>query len=378
MTKNFWQKNHVWIIGLLVLALTLTITWFYSFNVQCHICNCQFTANNFRSTIFGTSLAIAISSLCAGGFFGFLFGVPKTGNGAEGETADTNGVVHNNNLSQISDWLTKIIIGAAITQLGPIKDFLIDLKDGLAPALGGGSVAGLYGLSLASAYFLMGFVFNYLFSSLGYFRLIKGLTAKETAQETLEEQTRRNAEAIRLSSASMHELQDFTPTDEANMFAAIKDSSEMTKTLIFEKARDYRDGMSLKEALTLTGPDAHHQKKMEGVSRVFKALVITGDGKNHRYHAQLGYCLLEMDKLQLKDCIKHLETAIALRDEQKEKGAFRFYELALAKAYILQGDPLVHNKIEELLAKAGGEPSAAQAIAHDVLINDWCKPQKPG
>ena len=42
----------------------------------------------------------------------------------------------NTNLEQISDWLTKILVGVGLVQLGAIIDSLGDLADFLGPALG--------------------------------------------------------------------------------------------------------------------------------------------------------------------------------------------------------------------------------------------------
>ena len=61
-------------------------------------------------SIFGVALVLAWGAFSLGGVLGFLFGIPRTS-----EAAATRGVelqhLPNTNLEQISDWLTKVLIG---------------------------------------------------------------------------------------------------------------------------------------------------------------------------------------------------------------------------------------------------------------------------
>ncbi len=70
----------------------------------------------------------------SGGVIGILFGIPKviTGNptGTPPSTAETQKIIsrslqENTNLSDISDWLTKIIIGASLVQLKEIPPYIM-------------------------------------------------------------------------------------------------------------------------------------------------------------------------------------------------------------------------------------------------------------
>jgi hypothetical protein len=84
-------------------------------------------------------LMVSVASLVSGGFLGFLFGVPRAlaaraGEGGQGERATRYGA--NTNLEQISDWLTKILLGAGLTQLGNIGQEFRRLVSAIAPAVG--------------------------------------------------------------------------------------------------------------------------------------------------------------------------------------------------------------------------------------------------
>ncbi len=65
-----------------------------------------------------TAAMWAFACLCAGGFVGFLFGIPRFAPQSERESAvaaraatRSGGWQSNSNLVEISDWLTKIIVG---------------------------------------------------------------------------------------------------------------------------------------------------------------------------------------------------------------------------------------------------------------------------
>jgi hypothetical protein len=96
----------------------------------------------------GTLFAVAFGSL--GSLVGFLFGIPRTlqsGSNAIG-TSSTFGAQDskdgdnyhqevNTNLEQISDWLTKILVGVGLTQLQNIPSKLMRLAAYFQPGIGG-------------------------------------------------------------------------------------------------------------------------------------------------------------------------------------------------------------------------------------------------
>jgi hypothetical protein len=112
-----------------------------------------------------TALVIGSSAFLAGGFTGFLFGIPRTIT-APGPNPST-GVTQfqgNTNLEQVSDWLTKIIVGVGLVQIGRIIPALSRLSESMKAPLGGQASSGAFGLGLAIANALMGFFFFYLWA----------------------------------------------------------------------------------------------------------------------------------------------------------------------------------------------------------------------
>jgi hypothetical protein len=122
--------------------------------------------------IFGGGLMIAIAALTVGVCLGFLFGIPRTlqGNaapppptppGAGAAAAPHLGV--NTNLEQISDWLTKIIIGLGLINLEKFPAKVRSLITQIAPTVGG-----QYGFALAIVlgFSICGFMVGYLLTRL--------------------------------------------------------------------------------------------------------------------------------------------------------------------------------------------------------------------
>ena len=96
--------------------------------------------------VFGTGSLMAFAFSALGGFFGFLFGIPRTSQegsgsppgqaaGSAGSASDRKGLGVNTNLEQISDWLTKIIVGVGLGELTRIPGKLVDLATFFKPGL---------------------------------------------------------------------------------------------------------------------------------------------------------------------------------------------------------------------------------------------------
>jgi hypothetical protein len=116
-----------------------------------------------RWSVFGTALAIGSSAYFTGGIVGFLFGVPRTVQG----TTLSKGITQyrgNTNLEQVSDWLTKIIVGIGLVQIGHIVPALSKFAESMKAPLGGLPSSGAFGLGLAISYALLGFFYFYFWS----------------------------------------------------------------------------------------------------------------------------------------------------------------------------------------------------------------------
>lgn len=84
----------------------------------------------------GTALLIGFACFCIGAFVGFLFGIPRIVSSSNSSLDETskNLIFHNDNLVQISDWLTKIIVGVGLTQIANLPEKLNALGQYLGPS----------------------------------------------------------------------------------------------------------------------------------------------------------------------------------------------------------------------------------------------------
>ncbi|MGW3963772.1 hypothetical protein ACWED2_28425 [Amycolatopsis sp. NPDC005003] len=111
-------------------------------------------------------LMVSAAAFVSGGFLGFLFGVPKI---LATRTADdsrsgarTSGYAANTNLEQISDWLTKILLGAGLTQIGSLGREFGALVGVIAPAVRPGGTAVAFVGAMLISFGVGGFIAGWL------------------------------------------------------------------------------------------------------------------------------------------------------------------------------------------------------------------------
>lgn len=149
--------------------------------VACVVYSAQLERSLFASVL-ATSLIVACASAVAGAMLGFLFGIPRGARAESQATAGSQpvpetrsgvdqprtavGVRSNTNLEDISDWLTKILVGVGLTQLPAIADAGRNLAVALRQPLGGTDSSGAFGLGLAVTFLATGFLIGYLWTRL--------------------------------------------------------------------------------------------------------------------------------------------------------------------------------------------------------------------
>jgi hypothetical protein len=121
----------------------------------------------------GTGIAVAAAALLIGGLqqpsSAPAGGSPENPNGpgaSSGATVERRDYQANTNLEQISDWLTKILVGVGLTQVREIGDKLHTLSGAVATALGDTRGNRSFALSLILLYLVVGFLFSYLWTRL--------------------------------------------------------------------------------------------------------------------------------------------------------------------------------------------------------------------
>jgi hypothetical protein len=118
--------------------------------------------------IFSVLALVGLASWLGGSLLGFLFGVPRFQAG-EAPNQDGSRIVPNTNLEQVSDWLTKIIIGATLVQLRDLSTGLVTLARAIGADLGAPASSTAAG-AVILFFFFAGFMWGYLWCSLRIFR----------------------------------------------------------------------------------------------------------------------------------------------------------------------------------------------------------------
>jgi hypothetical protein len=116
-----------------------------------------------RWSVFATAVITGSCSFLAGGLVGLLFGIPRSALGSAG-TTPTGRYQANSNLVEVSDWLTKIIVGVGLVQIGRLEPALSRLAANLKSPLGAQPSSAAFGMALVIANVLLGFLFFYLWS----------------------------------------------------------------------------------------------------------------------------------------------------------------------------------------------------------------------
>jgi hypothetical protein len=128
--------------------------------VVCYSASGDIEGGSTFLSVLAVGLAAAAAALVAGALFGFLFGLPRTldRSGSKAHLAP------NTNLDQISDWLTKILVGLGLVQLGKVTHGVGTIAGSLAPGLGNGSGAKAFASTLliysAGDGFLLGYIWT--------------------------------------------------------------------------------------------------------------------------------------------------------------------------------------------------------------------------
>lgn len=106
--------------------------------------------------------------LCLGGLLGFLFAIPRylvqDASSRASPNSESFGIRYdpNDNLVQISDWLTKILVGVGLTQITKVPEFLERFGEYFGQSLGdsGKSVS----ITILILFSISGFLFGYIWT----------------------------------------------------------------------------------------------------------------------------------------------------------------------------------------------------------------------
>jgi tetratricopeptide (TPR) repeat protein len=342
--------------------------------------------------VLGTGLLLAGSALLGGALLGFLFGIPRSlqqqgaveAPPAEGASASGQGASGrsaygaNTSLEQISDWLTKILVGVGLTQLSSLPSSLTQFADFAIPGLGGFETSGVFAVALLIYFVTCGFLMSYLWTRLklgkafGEADALAAIRGEiETAvvselQKKAQGQLAIDYEALQLTEKQL----ESGDVPQAELDKAFRGTSDIYRTHIYQLASKARSD---------NWREPEKKKKMERTIPIFRALIAT-DAKpeKERYHqnyAQLGFALAEAAPPDYPNAIAALDKAIDLRGSPETHG-YLWNEFVRAKCL---ADPKSHDPetkervLKDLRVALKLWPDLAGVVRDDERLSAWMK-----
>lgn len=306
-------------------------------------------AQKFLSFISTSSVGILVAGASAlvGGLLGFLFGIPRTLQNEPNTERSMTSYRANTNLEQISDWLTKILVGVGLTQLSIIPGKLKSLSAFVAQGLGGTPKPSVLATAIIVFYGVCGFLFGYLWTRIYLATALKEADINALAYQVeqtgkklseLEVQATKDATALSLTQRHLNPHPDLKEVEIDKLMEAIIGASPSVKTTIFYKAWDVR-----------TNNWRDNKPIMERTIPIFRALKKSDVNKEyHMNHGQLGFALKDKRDPNWAEAEAELTEAIGIRGRWEEKG-WLFYEFNRAICRIMLESTAADSKSREAL-----------------------------
>jgi hypothetical protein len=320
------------------------------------------------------ALAIIAASACAiiGGLIGFLFGIPryiraKDSSGAVSVAGGGSDWGPNTNLEQISDWLTKILVGVTLVQFNEVRKTLEDIAKGLTQGLTGSSEPFAFAMGLILFFLGVGFPLGYLWTRLflpgAYFRADNLLA---DIQKDLEV----DRADKRLENLIVSHFDLAGPDQSEKLPDAVQKASKEGRTNAFWKAMQARKN----------GEESPNDRLIQRVISVFNALIKADTAKEyHRTYAERGFAHLLLK--ENKEAQKSFADAIKYRGTPKYSNERR-YELGLIIAKIRDNEDFGSKKPSKMEFKkeilglidfVQFDPSTKLLVSTHEDVRDWLK-----
>jgi cytoskeletal protein RodZ len=381
------------------------------------------------SAVFGVALVTAGMALVTGFLLGFLFGIPRTLQQDESpepensESQKPQGLKEssqsspsaygaNTNLEEISDWLTKILVGVSLTQIGPITNSIQSLTKYLQPSLGDVKSSAGFALTILVYFSVVGFLIGFLWTRLTLPRqfanadqaVLQEITNVKQKTEDVKQKAEAHIRTLKdqgdndftATIALVQVLAPFQPDIPPEKLTKIfKEASPGTKVDIFKEAAQARIQLSLNDS----SDNLNWLDILPGLINIFDSLIKTETGfmgKNlHLLYAELGIALTDLlykdtdwklledqdlQDLQNSDrAVDALDHAIQYRDQDTKSGPKSnraYYEYRRAMARILDPSRANNDKgliIADLKAaiECGYANKGNYKFMFDKPVNEW-------
>ena len=313
-------------------------------------------------------LILAFAAFGVGSFIGFLFGVPRTLQKAA--TADSRTEIQENtNLEQISDWLTKILVGVGLTQIDSIKHnlYILSFQAGSAISSSGkpSDANTMFAGALLVFFALNGFLVSYLWTRLS-------LTAlqKQNLKGDMLEQDENDKIATERVFKQLNHSSDVPDIRVDELYEILKRASGRTISEIYIMVVNFRK--------------ANWKKNDECVAKtipVFEALILLDSENNYpENYSQLGYALKDKKHPEYMRAIENFSKAITEFKRKEITNGLSMIYFNRAICYInldrefqqgLPSDSDSRKRIEDDIIEAEKDSIVKEMIKSSAEITQW-------
>jgi hypothetical protein len=320
------------------------------------------------------------AALLLGGLIGFLFGVPHLDSNAEASPSVKPGSRKNGgessgpaympstSLEQISDWLTKIIVGIGLVEFKDIGTALDRVGRQLQEGMGDPSGKNAFSVGLILYFLICGFTFGFLWSRLylvGWFREADAVESLRGRVSKIEQRQRSDDETMAFLLGLINSDED-SATPEDDIKRAVSEASAAARQQIFQSAHD---------ASAKFG-DKTQSINFKVILAILRARVESDkDGAHFEYRGELSYALSRKRPPDIVEAEKQMSEAIRLRDAGRHRG-WRYYEMRRAR-YLAQldpenSDPAIREKImRDLRAAQRDKEKWPGWVASEHTVREW-------
>jgi hypothetical protein len=272
-------------------------------------------------SVFAYGIAVGGAAILAGGLVGFIFGIPRSASSNQPPTAGEQ-YQDNSNLEQISDWLTKILVGVGLVQLGRVPNGLSHLASAMKPGFGDQASSAGFGLAIVLFYAGTGFMYLYLWTRTGFLLELRSLvgTFRKVATEVVEAKTSEVQAQLQsllsLVDRALHPQSGVDTPSQGELNAATAQASPYARQQAFQRAEEHRRATwrDNKPAMELTIP-------------IFRALIACDNERvYHRNHGELGFALKDKTDPNWEEALSELTTAIEIRGQPASEKGWAVYE----------------------------------------------------
>lgn len=310
---------------------------------------CKFSAKDLlkSDTVLNLPIAclVALASFATGSLLGFLFGIPKTLQNNSGTSAK------NTSLEQISDWLTKIIVGVGLTQLNKLRDHFTQLSENVGAALLANTKLKEEGTIIAGALLLfsvlIGFLVTYLWTR---------LFLDKIEQSDVEAAIKNVDDADRSARDLAIQQLNGSNIGTSQLLSAFKTASGNAITNIY--------------ILAESALNATDKSRIANAIPVFEALILLDENLDYpQNHVQAGLAYMKKENADTASALNHFDKAV---DAYRKKtppvkiGLLLYYR---TKCRLAQLNNAPDKETEETLVKDIDE-AAAETYVLDMMKKD--------